>query len=200
MFFRIPDWLGYEIQERWERLQHRWEQLAVRRWINKNPRIIIGVTCASVFVLLVIVIWQLMPGKHIKIEEYEKEWFYDLNTGELFTAKIGLIPPIEAPSGLLPNGEPAGVRAYVFSYSYEPSESERFIGFLEIPDPNFTESSPYLNRPEAKGAERWGQGRLIRRVDDEQWVPANSDEGQTILRELFLPNEDGEQAQYCPPK
>jgi hypothetical protein len=52
----------------------------------------------------------------------------------------------------------------------------------------------------ASGAKQWGQGRLIRRVDDEQWVPADSNEGQAILKELFLPNEKQEIAHYCQPE
>lgn len=193
MFFRIPDWLRYEIQERWERL-------AVREWINKNPRLIIGITCASVFVLLLVIIAQLAPEKTVKTREYKKAWFYDLNTGELFVARSEQIPPIEAPSGPLPNGEPAGVRAYVFSFSNEPNESNRFIGFLEIPDPQAKKDRAAPAEPGASGAQRWGRGRLIRRVEDKQWVPANNDQGRDILREILLPNRTGQHARYSPPE
>ena len=193
MFLRIPDWLRYEIQERWERL-------AVREWINKNPRLIIGITCASVFVSLLVVIAQLAPEETVKTREYKKVWFYDLNTGELFVARSEQIPPISAPSGPLPNGEPAGVRAYVFSFSNEPNESNRFIGFLEIPDPQAKKDRAAPAEPGAGGAQRWGRGRLIRRVEDKQWVPANSNQGWAILREIFLPNRTGQHARYSPPE
>lgn len=193
MFFTLPDWLRYEIQERWERL-------TVRKWINKNPRIIISITIASVLILLV-VIGLSMPEKTVTmVKEYKKEWFYDLNTGKLFVAESDVVPPIDAPSGALPNGKPAGVRAYVFSYAYEPNETNRFIGFLEIPNPEVKKEGPEFISSGASGAKRWGQGRLIRRVDDEQWVPADSIEGQAILRELFLPDANGEVAHYCPPE
>jgi hypothetical protein len=88
MFFRLPDWLGYEIQ-------HRWEQTAVdtRRWINAKPRLIMSVAGASVLVL-VVTIGLLLPGKTVKVQEYKKGWFYDLNTGELFAAKADLIEPL----------------------------------------------------------------------------------------------------------
>jgi hypothetical protein len=121
MFFRLPDWLGYEIQ-------HRWEQTAVdtRRWINAKPRLIMSVAGASVLVL-VVTIGLLLPGKTVKVQEYKKGWFYDLNTGELFAAKADLIAPIEAPSGELSQGGPAGVRAYVFSYSDEISSGFQAI-------------------------------------------------------------------------
>ena len=191
--------LHYEIQHCWERLQQWWERVAVRKWINDNPRMIIGITCASVFVLLTIIVGISIPEKAVKVQEVGKDWFYDLNTGKLFVAKSGEIPPLEAPSGPLPNGQPAGVRAYVFSFSYEPNESNRFIGFLEIHDPNAEKQRPKSAKSTARGAERWGQGRLIRRVNDKQWYPANSSEGQRILEELFTPNKQGQTANYCPP-
>jgi len=201
MFFTLPDWLRYEIQERWERL-------AVRKWINKNPRIVISITIAFVLILLV-VIGLLMPDRTATtVEGYKKGWFYDLNTGKLFVAESDAVPPVDAPSGALPSGRPAGVRAYVFSYAYEPNEANCFIGFLEIPnelshplrDPGAKKEGPEFVGLEAGGAKQWGQGRLIRRVADERWVPAESDEGRAILRELFLPNENGEVAHYFPPE
>jgi len=195
MFFRLPDWLRYEIQHLWER-----RGINIREWINANTRIIIGITFVSVLILLVIVICMLMPEGIIKVEEYDKEWFYDLNTGKLFAAKSEAAVPIEAPSGELPQGGPAGVRAYVFSYSDEPNERNRFIGFLEIPDPNAKDDKLLSLESTATGAELWGQGRLIRRVEDEQWVPANSTEGRAILGELFYPNAKGEIANYCSPE
>ncbi|MEE9371312.1 MAG: hypothetical protein V3W45_07585 [Sedimentisphaerales bacterium] len=195
MFYRLPDWLRYEIQHRWERTG-----INIREWINANSRIIIGITFASVLILLVIVICMLMPEETIKVEEYDKEWFYDLNTGQLFVAKSDAVVPIEAPSGELPQGGPAGVRAYVFSYSDEPNEANRFIGFLEIPDPNAKDDKLLSLESTATGAELWGQGRLICRVGDEQWVSANSAKGRAILRGLFHPNAKGEVAHYCPPE
>lgn len=41
-----------------------------------------------------------------------------------------------APSGPLPDGGHAGLRAHVYNYVLEPSESELFVGFLERPDPS----------------------------------------------------------------
>jgi len=192
MFFRLPDWLRYEIQHLRERTG-----INIREWINANPRIIIGITFASVLILLVIVICMLMPEETIKVEEYKKGWFYDLNTGELFVAESDAVVPVEAPSGPLPNGRPAGVLAYVFSYVPEPNDSQRFIGFLEIPDPNFKADS-FDSR--LSGAKRWGQGKLICTPEDNKWVSANSKEGQAILQEFFQPNAKGEVAHYCLPE
>lgn len=187
--FRLPDWLRYEIQQRWEQLAG-----AVREKVNQNPKIVIAITAVSVSILLLIVIGQFTSGGTVKkIEDYKKAWFYDLNTGELFIARSDVIPPIEAPSGPLPNGQPAGVKAYVFTYTYEPNESEVFIGFLETTNPNAEQDA-------SDSAQQWGQGKLVRRIDDEQWMPGNSREGRTILEEIFLPNKSGETPSYYPPE
>ncbi|UCF44258.1 MAG: hypothetical protein JSV99_04915 [Planctomycetota bacterium] len=196
MLFRLPDWLRYEIE-------HRWERLAVntRRKINAHPRLIIGITATSVFVLFVIIVWLSWPEKVVEeIVESKLEWFYDRNTGELFVAKGNMVPPIEAPSGPLPCGRPAGVRAYVFSYIDEPNESERFIGFLERPNPAAGTDTPGGIGGGTGGAKQWGQGRLICRAGDERWVPADTEQGRAILSSVFMPNHLGERPYYCPPE
>lgn len=200
MFLKVPDWLRFEVREKWERLEDRCKDLALRRWINDNPKIVIAITTVSACVLLVVVTTLLWPEKTAKVELGEKEWFYDLNTGKLFTAKKGLTPPIEAPSGPLPDGRAAGVRAYVLSYAYEPNESERFIGFLETTDPRGDDESRASSEGYASGAKRWAKGKLIRTVEDERWVPADSRLGQAIFQKAFIPNENGERPYYCPPK
>lgn len=193
MALGFPDWLRFEIRA-------KWEQLPVRRWINNNPRVVISITGFSVFVLLLVVITQLTPEKTVRIERIEKEWFYDLNTGKSFAAKKGLTPPIKAPSGRLADGQPAGVRAYVLTYAYEPNESELFIAFLETTDFNSRSDSPLTANSRVSGAEEWGKGKLVRRPEDERWVPADSVEGLAILEEAFAPNENGERPYYYPPK
>ncbi|MEE9370508.1 MAG: hypothetical protein V3W45_03450 [Sedimentisphaerales bacterium] len=192
MPFEIPDWLRFEIL-------HRWENLATRKWINKNPRIIISIAAGCVLVLLVIMGLMLPKKVAVEVREYKKAWFYDLNTRELFVARSDRVAPIEAPSGPLPSGEPAGVRAYVFSYVAESNESECFIGFLEIANPDAGKKGPKPAISGVGGAEQWGRGGLIRRVTDKKWVPADSDKGKAILRELYLPNINGEVAHYLPP-
>ncbi len=201
MSFRPPDWLRFELYRKWERMQYRWQELVVRKWVNRNPKAVIATTAASSLVLLTVAILQLLPEKTITIEPIEKEWYYDLNTGQLFTATKGMTPPIEAPSGPLPNGQLAGVRAYVLAYSNNASESERFIAFLEKSD-STNQQSDNVNTNDAhiSGAKKWGKGKLIRRIDDEFWIPADNSLGLAILEEAFLPNEEGESPFYICPK
>jgi hypothetical protein len=194
MGFMMPDfgYLKYEIKEWWERL-------AIREWLSRSPKLVIGVSVVFVVGLIVFGIWLTLPKKVLEVENYEKDWYYDLRHRRLFVARKGLIPPIEAPSGPLANGEPAGVRAYVFTYSNEPNTTETFIGFLETTDPNVDKSSIGPVDLKVSGAEMFAKGRLIRRVRDEKWVAANSDAGRAILKETFRQNEAGEIPHYRPP-
>ena len=197
MSFQLPDWLRYDIQKKLERLQSWWKDLALRRWANDNPKLVMAMASVSVLLLLVSVIWLAWPEEPPPVVEYEKEWFYDLNTGVLFSAQKDQTPPIEAPSGPLPDGTPAGVRAYVLAYVNEPNEAERFIAFLEIADPQAPNDVP--DRP-LTPAQRWGRGKLLRRLDDEKWVPGDSPQGQAIFSNTFTPNENGQRPRYYQPQ
>jgi len=197
----LPDWLKIELREKWERLSERLRLPIVRERINEYPTVIVSVAGASALLLLVIVIWQLVPDKPPpKVVVIEKEWYYDLNTGKLFTAEHGLTPPIQAPSGPMPDGTPAGVRACVMSYKSEPNESERFIAFLE------TTATPEMlakwqsRRESGSPVQKWGKGKMIRRVDDKLWVPADSQLGLRLLREAYAPNKNGQHPIYCRPR
>jgi hypothetical protein len=199
MSFRIPDWLGYEIREKWEWLAAK--LLDVRRWINRqDPRIIIGITAVTVFVLLVVVISLLSKPEAPEIQEFKKAWYYDLNTGKLFVAKSSLIPPIKAPSGPLPDGSLAGVKAHVFTFATEPNESERFVGFLETSDPNAEKDISGSAKRKTDSTASWGRGKLFRRVEGDKWVSGSSKEARAILEEVFLPNENAERPRSCRPK
>lgn len=199
MSFQIPDWLRYEIREKWEWLAAK--LLDVRRWLNRqNPKVIIGIAVVTVLVLIIVVISLLSGPEAPEVKKYKKAWFYDLNTGTLFVAKKGLIPPIEAPSGPLPDGSGAGVKAHVFTFTTEPNESERFIGFLETTDPNAEIEFGASGSRKIDSAASWGRGKLFRRVDDAKWISGSSREGRAILEEALLPDENGELARYCRPK
>jgi len=196
----LPDWLRIELQQRWERLMERLGVPTARRWINEYPTVVSSIAAASAMLLLVIALWLLIPDKPMPVVTIEEEWYYDLNTGELFTAEKGLAPPIDAPSGPSPDGKPAGVRAYVLSYVSEPNESERFIAFLETTAPAEM-LAKWPKRPDSRSAARkWGKGKLIRKVDDTLWIPADSRLGLQLVEEAFAPNKDGVRPTYCPPR
>ena len=187
MGLEMPDWFGDEFLERLKKLE-------LRKRINNNPRAVIGISLACLFILFFTLLG-IFAGGRPSTSASNKVWFYDLNTGELFTTSKELSGPIEAPSGPLANGQPGGVKAYVMSYVEEPDESERFIGFLEKPDPNYTG-----DRSIAEGTVPWGSGKLIRTVEDANWVSATSFKGKAIYRKAFGRNEKGQPALYVPPR
>ena len=191
----MPDfgYLKYEIKGCWERL-------ALRDWLSRSPILIISASVLLVVGVIVFFVCLTLPGKVEQVDTTEKDWFYDLKHRSLFTAKRGQLPPIEAPSGPLANGEPAGVRAYVFTYSDDPNTTDTFIGFLETTDPNVDKSSIGPMDLRVSGAEVFSKGRLIRRTKDTEWAEANSEKGRAILKEAFRKNEAGKIPQYIPPK
>jgi hypothetical protein len=194
-----PSQLSDEFEDIWELLRERlWPSLRAR--INAHPGAVIAVAVGSTVLLLIIVVLLLTPDKRPPVQDIETEWYYDLNTGKLFTAAKGLTPPIDAPSGPQPNGEPAGVRAYVLSYSHASDKSGRYIGFLETSAPKDLVARWPTRPAHTNPASNWGRGKLIRRVEDKNWALADSKEGRQIFNEAFAPNADGERPISCPPE
>jgi hypothetical protein len=79
----------------------------------------------------------------------------------------------------------------------DPNVSELFVGFLERPDPD---SDTKAAASDIRDFDRWARSRLIRRVDDKQWVRVMSPEGQAILNEMTRPNKKGQTPIYQVPK
>jgi hypothetical protein len=190
MGIEIPEWVKYELAERYHK---------GRRWVNDNPKAVWGITSVSVFILLLILISILSGGSRPEVAAPKKAWFYDLNTGKLFVGRASRAGPIKAPSGSLENGEPAGVKANVFTYANEPNENELIIGYMEKPDPNVTLEGIEV-RKVGGSAGRWGEGKLVRTVEDPNWVAATSHKGRNILREATKRDSMGRIARYHAPK
>jgi hypothetical protein len=174
--------------------------LAILDWLRRSPILIISVSTLLVVGTIVFLVWLSLPKKVVHVDTSEKQWFYDLKHRKLFIVKSGQLPPIEAPSGPLANGEPGGVRAYVFTYSDDPNTTDTFIGFLETTDPNVDKSSIGPMDLRVRGAEIFTKGRLIRRVKDKEWAEANSEKGRAILKETFQQDESGKIPHYIPPE
>jgi hypothetical protein len=186
----MAEMIRYLFGDKWENFQHWWTEQGPRKWINNNPKIVLTVTTLSAIILILAIIPLLRANKIDPIKSSENQWYYDLNTNELFTAQKGLPVPTEAPSGPLPNGKPAGVRACVLSFKLEPKESETFIGYLETSDPNAKNLT----------SQTWSQGKLIRRIQDDQWFTPQSSKGKKIIQEAFIADMHGERPIYVKPK
>lgn len=170
---------------RWLKIAEWWENLPVRGWLNHHPQIVFGVSIGSGLLLIIVIISLLVGGpESTPTEEAKRVWFYDLNTQQLFAAKASRIPPIETPSGPTAMGEPAGVRAYVFS-----SETGPEIAYLETlasdADPSTYETAHTNYGPD------WGKGLLVRRPDDPDWADARSPRGRRIIEQAWRPDKNG---------
>lgn len=190
MAIEIPDWLKYEMLDRWRKS---------RTFINKNPRAVWGISLASGFILFLVLISILSGPSRPKVHESNKAWFCDLNTGELFVGRANQDGPVKAPSGPLPDGRPAGVKAHVFTYVNDPNRDDLVIGYLEMPDPNFEKKTDRLEGMIAKRSD-WGLGKLLKRVDDTEWVPANSSLGKLIMSQATKRDNRGRIPRYYMPK
>jgi hypothetical protein len=124
------------------------------------------------------------------------DWFYDLNTQQLFAGPRGAVPPIDAPSGPLPDGTPAGVRAKVFGCGGCAAE-QRTIAWLEtytVPDRDLLRSPPPdPNKPETLKPvmPTAPVTLLIKRVADPAWVGQTSPAGAELMT-ASLPQCPGE--------
>jgi len=190
MSIEIPDWVKYELLERW----HKY-----RRFVNRNPRAVWGIALASGFILFLVLISILSRPSRPQPQISKKAYFYDLNTAKLFVGKADDAGPVKAPSGPLPNGQPAGVRAHVFTYVNDPNENDLIIGYLEMPDPNYIEKTDELERIVA-GKVEWGQGKLLRRLEDSEWMAANSSRGKWIQQQAAKRDQFGRIPRYYSPK
>ncbi|MHC5146290.1 MAG: hypothetical protein ACYSOK_04230 [Planctomycetota bacterium] len=180
-------WLR-ELKHFYYEMEDRWQRLGVKEWIEWHPRAVIGITIACFLVFVMIAIAQLTPDTPNPPEESKQTWFYDLNTKKLFIAKSSKLPPIKTASGELPDGTPAGVRAYVFMPTDQQQPTEPFIGFLETLSPEGRKIQKSYD-PKNHNAKQWAKGRLFRRPDDQQWFPADSPEGMEIYTNCFNKNK-----------
>ncbi len=155
---------------RWETFRDNWLRIAKRR-----PVLTICVAAVPVIIILFLIVTLPTMKQSAIPEVINKEWYYDLNTGDLFASKSGQTPPIEAPSGPHEDGMLAGVRAYVFYKNGD--EKNMIIGFLEKEQTVETNHSDDANVPVSL--------KLIKKVDGAEWVPANSEQGRAIAREYF---------------
>ncbi len=144
-----------------------------RRWRG----IVAALTLAVILAAGAALGWRALAGVFPKPsnERVLQAWFYDLNTGKLFAAPMSEPGPLDTGSGLF-EGRPAGVRAMVFSCGSCADESQRFVGWLETPNPEFS--------PQADAAEGAGGDTLIRAVDGDRWYPDGSPRATSIQRKV----------------
>lgn len=130
-------------------------------------------------------IWQTVSGGNTGTVTFTgSNWFYDVGSGELFTAPANQHPPIAAPSGS------EGVRAIVYACTSCDDEAQRGIANL------FKYTDEAQQRLVDAGSRASAQlidevsreGRLIAFVpkdgDEPQWIGMDHPHAMTVLEQI----------------
>ena len=184
----------------------RYVEPPLMRFSKRERRMILGGVGSGLAILLVALVMYSLGGSDAPAQalNVEREWFYDLSTGELFVQPRGTIPPVAATSGAMVDGEPTGVRAFVYAPAAQPDQT--IVGYLvtttpgyraamQLPDAQRGEALAKLRADNAKLAGRpkaaprpaqrphYPEGELVALPGKPvQWVPMLSEEGEAILR------------------
>jgi hypothetical protein len=134
----------------------------------------------------------------------ENAYFYDLEEKKLFVAPRSSIPPIRGVKG----GALAGVRAIVISPTGNPADKKhRQIAYLE--KYSLEIKRVFEEVQQARAAGHSAEGRVqrsqvpsntwVRRLQDAEWQPLDSAEGEKITSEWNAPGPDGRTPVVCSP-
>lgn len=158
----------------------------LRDTLNKNPALMIAGAAVLTIAALGFVAMRVLgvAGTTEEVKPVMMAYYYDQNTKELFTLPTETEWQVERPSGEF-EGEPAGVRAYVYACGPCNDESKRFTAWLAKPLPEDQ------RKPDSEAF-------LMRRPEDKKWVRNDSPEGNRIMQENRR-RCAGEQVNLCRP-
>ena len=156
--------------------------MSLREFANNNSAIVTLGAVVLLVIALGAIIMQTRGGGGSR-SSITDVYYYDLNTGELFPGPSDQIAPIDAPSGPY-NGKPGGVRAFVFSCEDCDDESTHFIGWLDMYTAEAKEALTNPNADMSLSSQLYEQGRMIKRVEDETWVPSTDVEAYTVMENI----------------
>jgi hypothetical protein len=128
----------------------------------------------------------------------ETTFFYDVSEKKLFAASRELLPPIKG----LNNSEEDAVRAVVIAPNGNPKDkTNRKIAYLEKYAPELKEHLAKVREGKAQALPRGSRDsfRFVKHVDDAEWRPLSSPEGQKILDDWNVPGPDGKFPVVCVP-
>ncbi len=138
------------------------------------------------------------------VDSTEKVYFYDLGQQKLFGAARSSVPPI---AGLDGRADGA-VRAIVITPTGNPREKKQVsIAYLEKYTPEMKALFESLRQAEAAGKSTAGmiphgmvpRSTQVRRLNDTQWYPMTSAEGERIVSGWNVPNAAGQYPMVCVP-
>lgn len=139
-----------------------------------------GPVAAGVVVFFAAVVAMVLLARRPKPID-GRQYFYDMNTGELFIVPRGTIAPIVTPSG--PHeGQPAGVQASI--YACGDCGEPRVADVLYLMKQRAYEAGAGPDTPQPRFIDH-SKDPLVRRVKDTAWHRRFSDEGDAIFAELL---------------
>lgn len=149
--------------------------------------------------LLAIAGFQTWRWWHADRGASEQAFFYDVSEQRLFAAPRNAVPPIRG----INDARTDAVRALVISTNANPKDRRsRKIAYLEMYSPELKQqmeaaqaagTSPPMGRAAAQ------QHRFVRRLEDAQWFPMDSPEGERIVTEWTAPGPNGITPVVCAP-
>ena len=129
----------------------------------------------------------------------EKEFYYDLSQKKLFVSDRGQVPPIRGVNDTIEDG----VRAVVISTAADPNDKKYWkVAYLEKYTPQLkaqmefakaSGQSPEMGRAAAQAH------RLVKRMEDSDWVSLATPEGERIVSEWTAAGADGIAPVVCTP-
>lgn len=131
-------------------------------------------------------------------------YFYDLAEKQLFVAPKGSIPPIKGIKGV----DQAGVRAIVVCSNGNPADKAHLtIAYLEKYSPEIKQLFEEVRQARLEGRSEEGRinrrdippNTLVRTLQDTNWFPLNTPEGQQVVNGWKIPGPDGQIPVICSP-
>lgn len=175
-----------------------------KQWRKENPAIMAG-GAIVLFLIAMGIAYRSMTGDDSAAigPPGAKLYYYDLNKKELFVA-VDVAPPIATASG--PHeGQPAGVRAYVYSCTDCKDIQSRFVGYLETLDPEFrakvddTQAQGWFLGAIPVNIEGLDEAALVRTEKDPNWVAKVTSDGEKIIDSVGLRCGSGQTLIECLP-
>lgn len=168
-----------------EQLREKWEEMkqggGVREWVNQNAA---AVTVGAVILLIValVIIIQQGSGRDVGGGASREAWFYDVKSGEYFTASAQEMAPITNPA----TGNTA-VRAHFYACG-ECTEEDRFVGYYEKLTDRLKAKYEQSREDMIMLYEQMAQGRLLCPPDKDpanpdNWVQVSSEKGFKIQQQ-----------------
>lgn len=154
--------------------------MGLRIFMQDNPAV---AAFACILVIALSAFWMTRGEK--TVVRPAQIYFYDLASGELFSADRMSQPPIDAPGGA-----GRGVKAEVYGCG-ECSGDNRIIAYMTTYSEAAQKAMQQLTSPDASNvhlAQAVDQGTLVAVVpeasSEPRWVPAFSDQGAAIMKSV----------------